>query len=351
VRSARVVVAASLLALLAGVRPTSAQTQAPPLSFSLFERYLDSLREQAAIPGISFALIQRGVIWPRGIGKQDLESNTSATPDTPYSIGGLSQTLGAAMLLRTCLESDTLELTDPVVRWVPDYPDSTTTVAQLLTHTTTGRFVYDLDRFAALTDVIDECTDVPYARALSSTVFEPFAMASSAPGATAGSPMAAGLAESTSSRFAEVVRRTAPAYRVDRGRATRVETPPTRLSAASGVISSARDLALFNKSLEDGALLFPPDVAASWTQARINGVPVQTGLGWFVVNYKNEPLIWQFGQANGHSGLIMKLPARGITFIALANSDGLTAPYNLQDGDVTASPFAALFLKFFVPGP
>jgi CubicO group peptidase (beta-lactamase class C family) len=347
VRSARVVVAASLVALLAGVRPASAQT---PLSFSLFERYLDSLREQAAIPGISFALIQNGAIWSRGIGKQDLEANTSATADTPYNIGGLSQTLGAAMLLRTCLEADSLELHDPVMRWVPSYPDGTTTVAQLLTHTATGQFVYDLDRFAALTDVIDECTDVPYARALNSTVFEPFNMASSAPGATAGSATGT-VGESASGRFAEVVRRTAPAYRVERGRATRVETPPTRLSAASGVISSARDLALFNTYLEAGALLYPPHVAASWTQAQINGVPVQTGLGWFVVNYKNEPLIWQFGQANGHSGLVMRLPARGVTFIALANSDGLTAPYNLQDGDITASPFAALFLKFFVPGP
>ena len=177
-RSAKVVLAASLLALLAGVSPASAQT----LTFSLFERYLDSLREQAAIPGISFAVIENGAVWGRGLGKQDLESNTAATPDTPYNIAGLSQTFGAAMLLRTCLEGDSLELNDRVVRWVPQYPDQAATVAQLLTHTVTGRFAYDLDRFAALTDVIVECTDVPYGQTLTNSVFEPFGMASSVPG-------------------------------------------------------------------------------------------------------------------------------------------------------------------------
>ena len=92
------------------------------------------------------------------------------------------------------------------------------------------------------------------------------------------------------------------------------------------------------------------DLQASWTQARVHGEPVPTGLGWFVQNYNGEALIWQFGQVNdGHSALFLKLPARGLTFIALANSDGLTAPYNLQNGDARNSPFAALFLKFFLP--
>jgi CubicO group peptidase (beta-lactamase class C family) len=345
VRSAKVVVAASILALLAGVSPASGQT----LTFSLFERYLDSLREQASIPAISFAVIENGAVWGRGLGKQDLESNTSATPDTPYNIAGLSQTFGAAMLLRTCLEGDSLELSDRMVRWVPQYPDQAATVAQLLTHTVTGQFAFDLDRFAGLTDVIVECTDVPYGQTLTNTVFEPFGMASSAPGGTFDNSRS-GFSQSTLSRFEAIVQRTAPAYRVERGRATKVDVPPARLSAASGVISTVMDLARFSRALETGSILTAADVDASWTQARAQGAPVPTGLGWFVQNYNGEALIWQFGQIrDGHSALFLKLPARGLSFIALANSDGLTAPYNLQNGDATASPFAALFLKFFLP--
>jgi hypothetical protein len=46
---------------------------------------------------------------------------------------------------------------------------------------------------------------------------------------------------------------------------------------------------------------------------------------------------------------VLKVPARDLTLILLANSDGLSAPYALSDGDVTASLFARLFLRLFVP--
>jgi hypothetical protein len=70
------------------------------------------------------------------------------------------------------------------------------------------------------------------------------------------------------------------------------------------------------------------------------------GLGWFVQYYKGERVVWHFGNVpNAYSSLIVKLPTRKMTFILLANSDGLTAPYDLAQGDVTKSLFAALFLK------
>jgi hypothetical protein len=39
------------------------------------------------------------------------------------------------------------------------------------------------------------------------------------------------------------------------------------------------------------------------------------------------------------------VPARRLTFILLANSDGLTSSFQLQAGDVTRSLFATLFLR------
>jgi hypothetical protein len=70
------------------------------------------------------------------------------------------------------------------------------------------------------------------------------------------------------------------------------------------------------------------------------------GLGWFVQSYKGEPVVWHFGNLpNAYSSLIVKLPLRKMTLILLANSDGLSAPFDLPQGDVTRSLFAALFLK------
>ena len=73
------------------------------------------------------------------------------------------------------------------------------------------------------------------------------------------------------------------------------------------------------------------------------------GLGWFVQSYKSERLVWHFGYVqNGYSSLILKIPDRGITFILLANGDGLSAPFQLQSGDVTRSLFASLFLRLAI---
>ncbi len=111
--------------------------QAQTLTYSLFERYLDSLREQAGIPAVSATVIHNGaVVWEKGLGRQDVDGNVPASPDTPYYIGDVSQTMGAALAIRKCFEQDSLELSDRVTRWVPSYPDENATVAHLLTHTT-----------------------------------------------------------------------------------------------------------------------------------------------------------------------------------------------------------------------
>ena len=51
--------------------------------------------------------------------------------------------------------------------------------------------------------------------------------------------------------------------------------------------------------------------------------------------------------AEAYSSLMLKLPARRLTLILLANSDGLSAPFQLPQGDVTRSLFAMLFLRMF----
>jgi hypothetical protein len=50
---------------------------------------------------------------------------------------------------------------------------------------------------------------------------------------------------------------------------------------------------------------------------------------------------------DAYSSLMMTLPQRGVTLILLANSDGLVRPFGLAGGDISASPFARLFLRLF----
>jgi hypothetical protein len=88
-----------------------------------------------------------------------------------------------------------------------------------------------------------------------------------------------------------------------------------------------------------------------WAPAgAVNGARIPTGLGWFIQTYNNERLVWHFGLSqDAFSSLILKVPGRRLTLILLANSDGLSAPFALGQGDVTTSLFARTFLRVFVP--
>ena len=89
---------------------------------------------------------------------------------------------------------------------------------------------------------------------------------------------------------------------------------------------------------------------AAWSNITVGGVPLPTGFGWFVQNYEGQTVVWHFGLVkDAWSSLILKLPNRDLTFILLANSDGLSAPFALENGDVSTSAFAKLFLKMLAP--
>ena len=148
-------------------------------------------------------------------------------------------------------------------------------------------------------------------------------------------------------RYADVITQMALPYRIASGKPQRsTDLVARRADASDGIISSVRDLARFDNALTSGALLASATRTAAWTQATSGGSPLPTGLGWFVQNYHDEPIVWQFGMTRGgYSSLIVKAPNRGLTFIVLANSDGLSAPFALDSGDVTSSLFATLFLR------
>jgi len=51
----------------------------------LFTRYLEPLRTQAGIPGLSAAITANGrIIWEGGFGFANLEARVAAAPHTPY---------------------------------------------------------------------------------------------------------------------------------------------------------------------------------------------------------------------------------------------------------------------------
>ena len=331
---------------------SAARAEAQSLPVSLFERYLEALRTQTGIPGISAAIVQDGrIVWDQGFGYQDIETQSRARSDTPYPILDLSQTLSSTVLLHQCLDlGGRLDVSDKVKRWFPTYPDDTTTVGQLLSHAASGAFRYDVVKYAALTTVIAQCTSDMYPRVLAREVLDRLGMKDTVPGHDLGSGSSdRGFFTSKAlDDYGTVLRRVATPYHVDRtGRASLFHYSPPALSASTGVVSTVLDLARFDEALDaDSVLIDPPTRDRAWQPAG----PTPTGLGWFVQSYNRERIVWHFGlMRDAYSALYIKVPSRKLTLILLANSDGLAAPYTLANGDLTASLFAQAFLQLFIP--
>jgi CubicO group peptidase (beta-lactamase class C family) len=329
-----------------------AETQT--LVLSLFERYLESLRQQAGIPGLSAVVVQDGdIVWDRAFGYRDLDSADPAHGDTPYPIADLTQTF-AAVLLMECVERGARLLDDPLSRWTPGAGSDT--VRQTLAHATnpngTG-FQYDPARFARLTAPVDACGGESARLRVAKNVFERFAMYDSVPGRDLEDPASAARAVFDAAqleRYTRVLSRLAVPYKVDRrGRATKSDYPPGRIDAATGLVSTARDLARYDAALDPGSLLRDDSLNMMWSNQASTGATRPTGLGWFVQTYESQRLVWHFGYIpDAYSSLILKVPAKRLTLILLANSDGLSATFDLARGDVTSSLFALTFLRLFL---
>lgn len=328
-----------------------------------FESYLESLRVQAGIPGMSAILLQDGeVVWERGLGFQNQESRIRATPDTPYPIADLNQTLAATLVLH-CTEQRRLALADPIQRYGESVPEANATIRQLLSHTSANSgdaFQYDPERFAKLTRAVESCIEQPYRKTVAVEVLERFAMKDSVPGRDVVTTTFAAtqnqqqplFSTEVIERYRRVLDRLAVPYKVDkRGRLSRGELQPEGINAASGLVSTVRDLARFDAALDTGLLIREDTRNMAWSNVQSSqNTAIPTGLGWFVQNYRDDRVVWHFGLVpNAYSSLIIKLPARRLTFILLANSDGLTRTSNLAAGDALQSPFVNLFLRFFAP--
>ena len=317
--------------------------------YARFGNYLESLRTQAGIPGMSAAIVgANDIIWERSFGLQDVARGIATRPDTPFHLDGLTQVFTATLVLR-CVEEGRLALDDTISQFDGDNPERDATVGELLAHTSDGTFVYRPERLDPMTTVVRHCTGDSYRETLAS-LFDRFAMKDSVPGPDVVQlvPPAEGVPEPPAAeRYASVLERLAVPYAVPApGVAAASEYGARTLTPASGVISTVRDFAQFDVALRQGLLVGPASLEQAWSR-QTPGRP--HGLGWFVQTYNGVTVVWQFGASETSSSFVLSVPARGLTLVMLANSAGLVRPFALSNGDVMASPFARVFLGLVFP--
>jgi CubicO group peptidase (beta-lactamase class C family) len=312
---------------------------------------------QTGIPGMAAALVDdTDIIWDRGFGLQDIGNGIATRPDTLFPFDGLTQLLTATMTLR-CAEDGRLKLSAPLSNYGAVAPEATATVAQVLMHvvaTPNGlTFSYDTMRLEVLKPLMRACYARPFRQGLKNFFLKRLAMTDSMPGPDAmlsTLPPAELATPDEARRYADLRHRLAVPYAVGPHGPTASHYSVTTLNAGSGLISTVRDFAKFDLALRQGIFLRSDTLRAAWTAPiGADGRPLPHGMGWFVQLYKGEPVVWQFGvESDAASALVLTLPARGITLVLAANSDGLAKPTTLAAGDVTVSPFARVFLGLIV---
>jgi len=349
----RILVMCLLATLLAGCgMPAAKQEEVDAERWGTFEAELENLRQLMKIAGMSAAVVKDGqVVWARGFGFADVEKGIPAAPETPYHLASVTKPF-AALVIMQLVQEGKLSLDDPVSRYGVSLPEGDkVTVRHLMSHTSAGtpgaRYEYDGNRYGLLSQVIQASTGCSLQEWLFERILQPLGMDNTAPSpeGCAGLPFAPACER--------VYQAIARPYLLDENLDFIPGIYQNSFSAAAGLISTVIDLAKLDAALDANTLVTAATKEQMFTPTVSNsGQDLPYGLGWFTQIYRGTRLIWHYGHwPPSVSSLFFKIPEQGLTLIVLANTDGLSRPFPLGDGNVMNSLVALAFYKDLVLAP
>jgi CubicO group peptidase (beta-lactamase class C family) len=307
---------------------------------------LKAVLPRSGSAGVQAAVVMAdGSVWSGGAGLADVEAKRPMTPDLLIATGSINKMYTAALVLDLA-EDGVLSLDAKVERWVPGVPNTRgLTIRQLLTHTsglgnltragaeeTTNDggdalyaeiqepkacepgtcFHYSNANYNLLGAIIEAATGRPYARVLRDRVLTPL-------GLTA-----------TFFPTQETTRgRSATGYdRRDGSPMSAVESAkwyPSKLpNAAGGLVSTARDTALFAHALFGGEVLEPQTLRQMLQLVTSRDLPGFYDCGAYGLGIHRFPLElggWGHGGSTWHFGSLVWYFPRQATTVALTQTD------------------------------
>lgn len=337
------------LALLAGAdigRAEPPEELTAPVAGSIDTAVNAFLRSQS-VPGLSLAVVQDArTAYCRGFGATALSGGAASTCDTAYRIASVTKTLTAVAVLQLA-EAGKLSLDDPARLYCPEFPRRPVdpTVRHLLTHqsgirhptdkedtTITGEFdrlaravrffgsdelafepgsatSYSSWGYALLGCVIENAAGQGYMDQMRQRVLAPAGMTAT----ERDSPSFAAANFSPGFRVAGRTSKLVPAEIVD----TRFKTP------ASGLISTAADLARFAAALMDGKLLGPTGLTAMFTASPTTGGRASDYTAGLTVARDQTfgKAYYMAGSMEGTTALLYFVPERKFALAILANRE------------------------------
>lgn len=356
-----------LFVLAASAAVSADQTQhngdSPLPDIPAFVGHLESLRKAENIPGLSVAVIRdQEIVLAMGLGYADFEQRIPATADTTYNIASVTKPLSAVVALRL-VENGTLDLDRPISKF-SEWADFCSgfskqpsifarglrcepgvhTLRHLLSHTAISEpgesFSYNPVLYSWASRPIAAAAGKPFSELVREQLFIPADMKQSAR-VYRDLPLREDLKQ-----------RLAPPHRIDESGAIGPAPypPPQGDGAAGGIITTVIDLARFDIALDQDVLISAQSREAMMAPTPSNnGEALPYGLGWYVQNYQGHKLVWHSGWwEDAYSALYLKIPEQELSFIVLANSEGVWWGNPLDRAEVQRSEFAQAFISAFL---
>ncbi len=330
----------ALFCLAAFVIMTSADISSAQTLDQKFDEYLNGAQRVLRFSGAVLVMKGNKVLFTKGYGMADVSSSRPNTPETKYLICSVTKqfTATAIMLLA---EKKLLNLDDPIVKYLPDYPKPVAdkvTVYHLLTHTSGITEYTDLpqleemyDRPASLEDVVSIFKDLPllfepgsewrytnsgyyllgliiekvsgetYGEYMRKHVFEPLGMSNTSfphgfidlPGSARGHTF-----DSASSLVPEAAVHSNLPY------------------SAGGLYSTVGDMAKWDRSLRSGTLLSPESLSKMFTPYKDH-----YGCGWFIDTLYGHQLAFHGGGGGGFRSSFMRFVDEPFCVVVFGNND------------------------------
>ncbi|MCE7948157.1 MAG: hypothetical protein DYG88_12085 [Chloroflexi bacterium CFX4] len=313
------------------------------------DAYLTSMQQLYEITGMGVAIVREGeVIFAKGYGVRDMESNAPVTPQTHFSIGSITKSMTVLAAMRL-VEAGKLSLDAPIVEYLPEFTlrdaahANAVTLRHLFSHTSGiplaelawyngevtdaegmlaylatqpirsalgTRYEYNNWGYALAGVVLERVTGKPYAEYLREAVLAPLAM----PTATLSY-----AAMQQTDDFAAPHR-----FDVRKG-AQRIPffAYLDQVIAPAGAVT-ANVLEMANYAIfqmGDGTFQNTPIISAKSLTEMHTPIKNGYGLGWVTTELEGFQTVWHNGAIDGFAAMLAMAPEQQTAVIILSNGD------------------------------
>lgn len=319
------------------------------------EAHIQQHVQKRQIPGCAIAVVFRNqIIYMHGFGVRSMGKEGKIDPDTVFQLGSISKPI-AATLTALLEHQGLLNVEDPVSDYLPGfrlhqqdprslkiknvlshtsgvprggfnhlierftpYSEIRRALQKSRTHATPGRrYDYHNAMYGLLAEITQAATYRSFPDALHFTLLKPLQM------------------KNTSATFLGLCRspnRASPHTKNHRGVLCACE-PYSRgyynVAPAGGINSSARDMAIFLKAQMGGyPEILPPKVLARMQTPVVstNNMMARSknpyyGLGWRIIEYANQKLVYHGGWLKGFTNFLAFMPEHQLGIVILHNAD------------------------------